>query len=138
MWDNYAQSISLSFRMLRLSLIRIKYRFLFPILCAFLLFSSQLTAAEVLQVRSSSLLEIGDQNRGYTIKLSCLSSFPEKEEEAKKFLKSLLPRGQKVNFKPRSSNDGMLIASVSKIDSSDDLTEELIRAGFGKSTCLSS
>ncbi len=119
-----------------LNLIRTKYRFLFPLLCCFLFFSSPLFAAEVLQVRSSSLIQIGDQNRSYTIKLSCIASFPEKEEDAKKFLKSLLPRGQRVNLRPEGANDGILIANVSKLGSSDDLTEELIKAGFGKSTCL--
>ena len=38
-------------------------------------------AAEVLQVRTASLLQVGDHNRTYTIELPCLS-VPEGEEAA--------------------------------------------------------
>ena len=114
---------------------RLKYIFALTIFYCFLLFTSPLFAAEVLQIRSASLLQIGDQNRTYTVELSCIDFSLEDKDDARILLKSLLPRGQRVNLKPKGSKDGILIASVSKIGHPKDLTEQLIEAGFGETTC---
>ena len=47
----------------------------------FLLFPCSILAAEVLQIRSSSLLEIGDNNRTYTVRIACLEIDPSDEIE---------------------------------------------------------
>ncbi len=112
-----------------------KHRLFFSVIFSLFIFVSPAFSAEVLQVRSSSLLQIGDQNRTYTVRLSCIESPQEYADDARNFLRNLLPRGQKVNLKPQGSSEGILIASVSKLGSSNDLSDELIRAGLGKSTC---
>ena len=100
-----------------------------------LLFPSRTMAAEVLQVRSSSLIQVGDNNRNYTVKLSCLEVSQLKENDAREVLKSLIPRRQRVNIKPEGIDHGILIASVSKINQKIDLTQELISAGVGEFAC---
>ena len=92
-------------------------------------------AAQILQVRSSSLLQIGDSNRSYTVKLACAKVFPEKEQLAKEFLKSELPRNKRINLRPQGSVDGVLIARIQGIRGEYDLSERLIIEGFAQRTC---
>ena len=93
------------------------------------------SSAEVLLVRSSSILQIGDQNRSYTVRLACLEIDPTNELEAKNFLKLKLPRGKKVNFRPQGSTDGLLLARVKVLGMDKDLSQELIDGGLGSSLC---
>ena len=62
------------------------------ILLALVAMAPQAIAAEVLQVRSSSLLQIGDRNRNYTVQLACLEVNPADEQAALDWLKHALPR----------------------------------------------
>ena len=39
-------------------------------------------AAEVQQVRQATLLQVGDSNRSYAVRLACISVEPEQEPEA--------------------------------------------------------
>ncbi len=97
---------------------------------------SALYAAEVLQVNSSSLLQIGDNNRNYKVRLACLEVDEINERKAFDYLKSQLPRKTKINFFPKGSENGILIARVSKIsDGSKDLSLAIVEEGLGSMNC---
>ncbi len=92
-------------------------------------------AAEVLQVRTASLLQVGDHNRTYTVELPCLS-VPEGEEAAAvAWLRQQLPRRRRVNLRPVGSRDGQLLARVTPIGESQDLSAGLVAAGLARDAC---
>ncbi len=105
------------------------------ILIAFLAVPVKLFAAELLQVQSSRLLKIGDHNRSYSVQLACLDINPEKEEDARNWLKSELKRGSRVNLRPQGSNDGVLVARVISIDSDQDLSLSMAKVGLATFSC---
>tara|TARA_B100001250_G_C19703312_1_gene745806 strand:+ start:289 stop:642 length:354 start_codon:yes stop_codon:yes gene_type:complete len=96
---------------------------------------SQVKAAEVLQVSSSSILLIGDHNRTYTVKIACLDISSEMEAKSIKWLKEKLPRHTKVNLRPKGSIDGMLVAKVIPFNSNIDIAEEYIEEGLAADKC---
>ena len=102
---------------------------------SFFCFFSRVYAAEILQVSSSSVLLIGDNNRTYTVKIACTEISPDLEEKSVIWLKKQLPRHTKVNLKPKGSLDGMLVAKVIPFNSNNDITEKYIKEGFAKNTC---
>ena len=102
---------------------------------SFLCFYSEVDAAVVLQVTSSSVLLIGDHNRTYTVKLACTEISPDLEEKSVKWLKKQLPRHTKVNLKPKGSVDGVLVAKVIPFDSNVDITEKYINEGLATNNC---
>jgi hypothetical protein len=91
-------------------------------------------AAEVLQVRSGSLLQVGDHNRTYSVELACLAISPDDDAAAAAWLRSTLPRRTRVNLRPVGNREGMLLARVSRLNgteaSSADLSDGLIAAGL--------
>ena len=111
------------------------FPFGFIILLICFLLSGPVLAAEVLQVRNSLLLQIGDHNRTYTVKLACTEVSPELEEKSVKWLKKQLPRHTKVNLKPKGSIDGVLVAKVIPFDSNVDITEKYISEGLAREKC---
>ncbi len=95
--------------------------------------SASVQAAEVLQVRSGSLLQIGDQNRSYSVELACLSLPAEGDAAAAAWLRHELPRRTRVNLRPVSSHDGTLVARVQPLGGNAagmDLCDGLIAAGL--------
>ena len=102
---------------------------------SFFCFYSEVFAAEILQVTSSSVLMIGDHNRTYTVKLACTEVSPELEEKSLKWLKKQLPRHTKVNLKPKGSVDGVLVAKVIPFDSNVDINEKYISEGLAREKC---
>ena len=112
---------------------RIKSFLLGLILSVVLLIPLPLSAAEVLQVLSSTVLKIGDQNRIYTVRLACLEVKKSDEEKARTWLKAKLRRGRKVNLRPINSMDGTLLARVNLVDADIDISEELIKSGLANS-----
>lgn len=90
--------------------------------------------AEVLQVRSATLLQVGDHNRNYSVELACLSLPPEGEAAAVAWMRQQLPRRTRVNLKPAGSHDGILMARVQRIEAGDatplDLGDGLVAAGL--------
>ena len=92
-------------------------------------------AAEVLQVRSASLLQIGDRNRNYTVRLACLEVGQSDEEATKDWLKSQLRRRTKVNLKPKGSFDGVLLARVDIVQTQTNIAEAIAKKGLGRLTC---
>ncbi|HGY5547320.1 MAG: nuclease [Prochlorococcus sp.] len=108
---------------------------LLSLLLVLLLSPLPVMAAEVLRVSSSSLLQVGDHNRTYTVRLACLEVDSSNELEAMAWLKSELPRRRRVNLRPEGASDGVLLARVSSIGSDVDLSAGLANAGLGRLTC---
>ena len=108
---------------------------LFAFLLALLLFPLSIFAAEVLQIRSSSLLQVGDNNRTYTVKIACLEVDPGEETEAITWLRRELPRRRKVNLRPEGVIEGTLLSRVIPFGSNSDLSQALEAAGLGRQTC---
>ncbi len=113
-------------------LFRSIFIFFIPLLLAF---PFDVYAAQILQVRNSSTLQIGDRNRSYTVKLACLEVNPLDEIEAKKILNLNLKRGTRVQLNPQGSENGVLIARVIPIESEIDLTQSIVNRGLGKRIC---
>jgi endonuclease YncB( thermonuclease family) len=87
-------------------------------------------AAEVLQVRSASLLQVGDQNRSYPVRLGCVAVAPESATAATVWMRQRLPRRTRVNLRPLGSEAGVLLAQVRLIGSGEDLGTALVTAGL--------
>ena len=98
--------------------------------------SGAVDAAEVLQVRNASLLQVGDHNRTYSVELACLRIAPDSEAAAATWLRRELPRRTRVNLRPLGNHDGSLQARVQRLASGDqpalDLGEGLIAAGLAE------
>ena len=105
------------------------------VLITFLCIYSEVYAAEILQVTSSSVLLIGDHNRTYTVKLACAEISPDLEEKSVNWLKKQLPRHTKVNIKPKASIDGVLVAKVIPLNSDIDLAQKYINEGLATNEC---
>ena len=103
-----------------------------------LVMTPSVQAAEVLQVRSSSLLQVGDHNRNYTVQLACLEVPAKDEQAAVEFLRKSLPRRQRVNLRPEGSIDGTLLARVTPLGAPQDLSAALAEAGLATLSCSSS
>ena len=109
---------------------------LLPVALLLLLISvAPVSAAEVLQVRSSSLLQGGDRNRTYTVELACAAVDPQRESEAVGWLREQLPRRRRVNLRPVGTRDGQLLARVTPIGESGDLSAGLVAVGLAKDSC---
>ncbi len=108
---------------------------IFIFIISFLGFLSQVYAAEILQVSSSSVLLIGDHNRTYTVKIACAEISSELEERSVEWLKRQLPRHTKVNLKPKGSEDGVLVAKIIPLNSSKDITDKYISEGLAENKC---
>ena len=109
----------------------LKTLILFSFFCVF----SHVNAAEILQVSSSSVLLIGDNNRTYTVKIACTEIRPDLEEKSVIWLKQQLPRHTKVNLKPKGSMNGVLVAKVIPFNSNIDITEKYINEGLAINSC---
>jgi hypothetical protein len=94
-------------------------------------------AAEVLQVRSGQLLQIGDQNRSYSVALACIAIPAGGDQAAAAWLRQELPRRTRVNLRPLGSEQGTLLAQVQRLpsgrsDSPTDLGAGLVAAGLAE------
>ena len=111
------------------------YSKIFIFLLSFFSFFTKVYAAEILQVSSSSVLLIGDNNRTYTVKIACTKISPDLEEISVKWLRKELPRHTKVNIKPKGSIDGVLVAKVIPLNSDIDIAEKYINEGLATNEC---
>ena len=100
-----------------------------------LVLPTQAFAAEVLQVRSATLLQIGDRNRNYSVQLACVQVDPEDEPQAQDWMRRALPRRRRVNLRPEGSSDGVLLARVTPIGDELDLGASLVQEGLAQVTC---
>lgn len=93
-------------------------------------------AAELLQVRQATLLQIGDGNRSLAVRLACLQVAPEQAEAAEAWLRRELPRRSRVNLRPIGSEAGQLLAKITRLGDSQDLGSRLIAAGLAREDLL--
>ena len=108
---------------------------LLSLIFAINLLSPKAIAAELVQVTSSSVLLIGDNNRTYKVEIACVEVDKNNEVNARNWLKNNLPRHSKVNLRPKGFEDGILISNVISIKKNIDLGERLISEGYATSTC---
>ena len=94
-------------------------------------------SAEILQIKSSSTILVGDQNRNLTIRLFCVDVNENDELEATNLLKSEFPRGSKVKIKPYGFEDNLLLAKVFNIKGSKEMTQLLVAKELTGEICPS-
>ena len=92
-------------------------------------------AAEILQIKNSNTILVGDQNRNLTIGLFCADVNENDELEATNLLKREFPRGSKVKIKPHGYKENVLLAQVFNIQGTKEMTELLIDKNLIKENC---
>ena len=92
-------------------------------------------AAEVLHISNSGLLQIGDNNRTYTVELACLDIKPGEEDAVIELLKHNLIRGTRVNLMPKTFKDGVLVARVSRLNDKQDINQIIFNQGLATDPC---
>ena len=107
------------------------------IVCLIVLNPVIVNSAEILQIRSSNTILVGDQNRNLTIGLFCIDVNENDELEATKLLKSEFPRGSKVKIKPFGFKDDVLLAKVFNIKGTKEMTEILVAKDLTSEICPS-
>lgn len=99
-----------------------------------LLAPTAVAAAELLQVRSATLLQVGDSNRSYSVELACVAVDAQQQQPAIDWLRQQLPRRSRVNLRPMGNHNGILLARVQKLGEATDLGSGLIAAGLASPT----
>ena len=94
-------------------------------------------SAEILQIKSSNTILVGDQNRNLTIRLFCVDVNENYELEATNLLKSEFPRGTKIKIKPFGSKEDLLLAKVFDIKGNKEMTELLAAKNLMRENCPS-
>jgi len=94
-------------------------------------------SAEILQIKSSNTILVGDQNRNLTIGLFCVDVNENDEVEATNLLKSEFPRGSKVKIKPFGFKENVLLAKVFNIKGTKEMTELLVAKHLNTEICPS-
>ena len=92
-------------------------------------------SAEILQIKSSNTILVGDQNRNLTIGLFCVDVNKNNELEAINLLKSQFPRGSKVKIKPFGFKENVLLAKVFNIKGTKEMTELLVSKDLTSEIC---
>ena len=107
------------------------------IICLIVLNPVIANSAEILQIKSSNTILVGDQNRNLTIGLFCVNVNENDEIEATNLLKSEFPRGSKVKIKPFGFKENILIAKVFNIKGTTEMTELLVSKDLTSEICPS-
>ena len=94
-------------------------------------------SAEILQIKSSNTILVGDQNRILTIGLFCVDVNENDELKAINLLKSEFPRGSKVKIKPFGFKENLLLAKVFNIKGTKEMTELLVAKDLTSEICPS-
>ena len=105
------------------------------IICLIVLNPVIVNSAEILQIKSSNTILVGDQNRNLTIGLFCVDVNENDELEATNLLKSEFPRGSKVKIKPFGFNENLLLAKVFNIKGNKEMTELLVAKDLTRENC---
>jgi len=92
-------------------------------------------SAEILQIKSSNTILVGDQNRNLTISLFCVDVNENDEFEATNLLKNEFPRGTKVKIKPFGFKENVLFAKVFNIKGTKEMTELLVAKDLSRENC---
>ena len=107
------------------------------IICLIVLNPVIVSSAEILQIKSSNTILVGDQNRNLTIGLFCVDVNDNDELEATNLLKSEFPRGSKVKIKPFGFKENVLLAKVFNIKGTKEMTELLVAKDLTRDICPS-
>ena len=107
------------------------------IVCLIFLYPVIVNSAEILQIKSSNTILVGDQNRNLTIGLFCINVNENDELEATNLLKSEFPRGSKVKIKPFGFRENVLLAKVFNIKGTKEMSELLFAKDFTSEICAS-
>ncbi len=107
------------------------------IICLIFIYPVIVNSAEILQIKSSNTILVGDQNRNLTIGLFCVDVNENDELEATNLLKSEFPRGSKVKIKPFGFKENVLLAKVFNIKGSKEMTELLFAKDLTRDICPS-
>ena len=110
---------------------------IFIIICLIVLNPLIVNSAEILQVKSSNTILVGDQNRNLMIGLFCVDVNKNDELEATSLLKSEFPRGSKVKIKPFGFKENVLLAKVFNIKGTKEMTELLVSKNLTSEICQS-
>ena len=94
-------------------------------------------SAEILQIKNSNTILVGDQNRNLAIGLFCVDVKENNELEATNLLKREFPRGSKVIIKPFGFKENDLLAKVFNIKGTKEMTELLFARGLTSEICPS-
>ena len=105
------------------------------IVCLIVLNPVIVNSAEILQIKSSNTILVGDQNRSLTIGLFCVDVNENDELEATNILKSEFPRGSKVKIKPFGFKENLLLAKVFNINGNKEMTELLAAKDLNRENC---
>ena len=105
------------------------------IVCLIVLNPVIVNSAEILQIKSSNTILVGDQNRNLTIGLYCVNVNENDELEATNLLKSEFPRGSKVKIKPFGFKENLLLAKVFNITGTKEMTELLVAKDLTRENC---
>ena len=105
------------------------------IICLIVLNPVIVNSAEILQIKGSNTILVGDQNRNLTIGLFCVDVNENNEIEATNLLKSEFPRGIKVKIKPFGFKENLLLAKVFNIKGTKEMTELLVANDLTKENC---
>lgn len=107
------------------------------IVCLIVLNPIIVNSAEILQIKNSNTILLGDQNRNLTIRLFCVDVNENDELEATNLLKSEFPRGSKVKIKPFGFKDNVLLAKVFNVKGTKDMSELLVDKDLTSENCPS-
>ena len=107
------------------------------IACLIVLDPVIVNSAEILQIKSSNTILVGDQNRNLMIGLFCVDVNKNDELEATNLLKSEFPRGSKVKIKPFGFKENVLLAKVFNIKGTKEMTELLVSKDLTSEICPS-
>ena len=110
---------------------------IFIIICLIILNPVIVNSAEILQIKSSNTILVGDQNRNLTIELFCVDVNENDEIEATNLLKSEFPRGSKVKIKPFGFKENVLLAKVFNIKGTKEMTKLLVAKNLSSEICPS-
>jgi len=110
---------------------------IFIIVCLIVLNPLVVNSAEILQIKSSNTILVGDQNRNLSIQLFCVDVNENDELEATNLLKSQFPRGSKVKIKPFGFDEDVLLAKVFNIKGTKEMTELLVAKDLTSEICSS-
>ena len=105
------------------------------IVCLIVLSPAKVNSAEILQIKSSNIILVGDQNRNLTIGLFCVDVNENDELEATNLLKKEFPRGSKVKIKPFGFKENILLAKVFNIKGTKEMTELLVAKDLTGKIC---
>ena len=92
-------------------------------------------SAEILQIKSSNTILVGDQNRNLTIRLFCVDVNENDELRATNILKTEFPRGSKVKIKPFGFKENILLAKVFNIKGNKEMSDLLVANNLIRENC---